>query len=157
MKTCPLLLVLISPSIFALDVGDIIGKVNPSEIEGVKSHSAFVIDGTYSGGILQTDSNTFLLISIRDPDQANNAEQVTVFVKEVPHLSPPHYYEFECLFQNQKDYKQGIIGEVSLNEEDTALRPRIAWLLKTDPLDIARTESSSITCKNRNHPSHMQP
>ncbi len=155
MKTSALLLVLISPSIFALDVSDIIGKVNPSEIEGVKSYRGFVIDEAYSGGILQTDSNTFFVISINDSDQAHDAAQVAVFVKEVPHLTLPYYYEVECYLQNQKDYQPGIVGEVSLNEEDTTLRPRIAWLLKTDPLDISDTEASGVICENHNHPSRM--
>ena len=155
MKTSALLLVLISPSVFALDVSDIIGKPNPSEIEGVKSHRGFAIDGTYSGGILQTDSKTFLIISLKDSDQAHDADQVTVFVKEVPHLSPPNYYEVECSFQNQKDYKPGIVGEVSLNEENPTLSPRIAWLLRTDPLDIAKSEPGSVVCENHNHPSRM--
>ncbi len=156
MKTSALILVLISPSIFAVDVSDIIGKSNPANIEGVKSHTAFVIDEAYSGGILQTESNTFFIISIIDLDQAHDAEQVTVFVKEVPHLTPPHYYEVDCFTQDQKDYKPGIIGEVSLNEEDTTLRPRIAWLLNTDPLDISKIESSSIICENHNHPSRKE-
>lgn len=155
MKISALLLVLVSPSIFALDVSDIIGKVNPSEIEGVKSHRGFVIDGTYSGGILRTDSSTFFIISIKDSDQAHDAEQAIVFVKKVPHLTPPNYYEVECFFQDQEDYKPGIIGEVSLNEEDTTLKPKNAWLLRTDPLDISKTESSSVICENHNHPSHM--
>lgn len=154
MKISALLLILVSPSIFALDVSDIIGTANPSEIEGVKSHSVFVIDDAYSGGILQTDSKTFLTISINESDQAHDAEQVTVFVKEVPHLIPPQYYEGECFFQNQQDYKPGIVGEVAVNQEEATLRPRIAWLLNTDPLDISKTESNSILCKNHNHSSH---
>ena len=155
MKTSALLLVLISPSVLALDVSDLIGQVNPSEIEGVSSHSAFVIDEAYSGGILQTDSNTFFIISIKDSDEADDAKQVIVFVKEVPHLAPPNYYEVECFSENQKDHKAGTIGEVLSNQDDTTLKPNNAWLLKTDPLDISRIESTGIICKNRNHPSQM--
>ena len=154
MKTSALLLALISPSVSALDVSDIIGKSNPSDIEGVNSHSSFVIDEVYSGGILQTDSNTFFIISINDSDPANAAEKVIVFVKEVPHLALPNFYEAECFSQDQEDHKPGIVGEVLPNQEDTRLRPGKAWLLSTEPLDISEIDSGSIMCANRNHPSH---
>ena len=156
MKLAIFIFALVFQNALAFEEKDLIGRQNPSNLDGVVSSQGFSIEGNLTGSILNTIDKTFFVISKHTFNKSTNKSTYhSIAVKEVPRLLTPRHYVIECFRLNQESFKLGIVGEVITNETDIELTPVSAWILKTDPPEITKVNPEDIRCINAAHPTQM--